>query len=729
MMNMMNKLQAPTTEPSRRQFLIGAGVVAGGLVIGFSSRAAAPATETPTAAMNPFQGYLRIDADGKVTVLSSQFDMGQGSYHGLATLIVEELDASWDQIDVIGASGDTALYGNIAWGGAVQGTGGSTSIATSFDRYRKAGATARAMLVMAAAKTWGVPASEVTVSGGVLAHASGKTATFGDIVSVASTMEVPMDVALKSPDQWKHIGKDSVVRFDTPSKTDGTHDFTIDVTLPDMLTAVMIHPPKFGATVASFDAADAKSMPGVVDVVATPRGVAVVGRHMWAALSARDAVSVVWDESQAETRGSEQILAEYRDLAAKAPKAMARNDGDVPGAMAGAAKTIEAMYEFPFLAHAALEPLNAVVRKNDDGTLELWGGHQLAGVHQAVAAGIAEIDPSMVKLHVMKTGGGFGRRATPSGDIAAEAVMVAKAIGFKAPVKLQWTREDDMRGGYYRPAYVHKLKAGLDADGNIVAWDHHIVGQSIVAGTPFEAALVHNGIDHTSVEGASNLPYSLPNIAVGLTTTDVKIPVLWWRAVGSTHTAYATECFLDEIAAAAGKDPLDLRLSLLKDKPRHVGVLKLAAEKAGFGQPLAEGRFHGLCVHESFASFVAEVAEISVEDGMPKVHKVTAAVDCGIPVNPDVIKAQVEGGIGFGLGAALGEQLTLVGGEVEEGNYDSYTPLRIDAMPDIDVHIVASDAAPTGIGEPGTPPIAPAVGNALLQATGSTPKKLPFSAA
>lgn len=729
MLNMLKKLEKrPAATPSRRQFLIGTSAVAGGLIIGFGSHAAAPAANAPKGPMDPFQGYLRIDPDNTVTVLSSQFDMGQGSYHGLATLIVEELDASWDQIDVIGASGDTALYGNIAWGGAVQGTGGSTSIATSFDRYRNAGATARAMLVTAAAKSWSVPMSEIAVVDGVISHASGKTATFGELVGMAATLDVPTNVALKAPEEWKHIGKDSAPRFDTPSKTDGTHDFTIDIKLPGMLTAVMIHPPKFGATVASFDAAEAKTMPGVVDVVSTPRGVAVVAEHMWAALSAKDFVSVTWDESQAETRGSAQILAEYHELAKQAPKAMARNDGDVAGAMAMAAKTVEATFEFPYLAHAALEPLNAVVRRNDDGTIELWGGHQLAGVHQAVTAGIAGVDPSMVKLHVMKTGGGFGRRATPSGDIAAETVMVAKALDFKAPVKLQWTREDDMRGGYYRPAYVHKLKAGLDADGNIIAWDHHIVGQSIVAGTPFEGALVHNGIDHTSVEGASNLPYAVPNMAVGLTTTDVKIPVLWWRAVGSTHTAYATECFLDEVAAAAGKDPLQLRLSLLKDKPRHVEVLKLAAEKAGFGQPLAAGRFHGLCVHESFASFVAEVAEISVEDGMPRVHKVTAAVDCGIPVNPDVIKAQVEGGIGFGLGAALGEQLTLVDGEVEEGNYDSYTPLRIDAMPEIDVHIVASNQSPTGIGEPGTPPIAPAVGNAFFKATGAMRHKLPFSA-
>ncbi len=728
MLNIAKKLQETAAAPSRRQFLIGAAAVTGGMVIGYRANAAAPATGANAAPMSPFDAYVKIGADNHVTILSSQFDMGQGSYHGLATLVVEELDADWAQINVIGASGSTDLYGNIMWGGAVQGTGGSTSIATSFDRYRKAGATARAMLVAAAADMWGVPAAEIVVADGVVSHASGKRAGFGELVEKAATMPVPADVLLKPAADWKHIGKDSAKRFDTPPKTRGTHDFTIDVNVPDMLTAVIIHPPKFGATVASFDATDAKAMPGVVDVVATPRGVAVVAEHTWAAISARDAVTVTWDESNAETRGSEEILAEYRERVTQAPKAIARQDGDAASAMASAAQTVEATYEFPYLAHAALEPMNAVVRMNADGTMEVWGGHQLAGLNQAVAAGIAGIEPSKVTLHMMTTGGGFGRRATPTADIVAEATMIAKAIDFKAPVKLQWTREDDMRGGYYRPAYVHKLKAGLDGDGNIVAWEHHIVGQSIVAGTPFEG-LIQNGIDKTSVEGASNLPYAIPNMTVGLTTTETKIPVLWWRAVGSTHTAYATECFMDEVAKAAGKDPLALRVALLGGHPRHKAVLELAAEKAGWGKPLVDGRFMGLCVHESFASYVAEIAEISLEDGQPKVHKVTAAVDCGIPVNPDVIKAQVEGGIGFGLGAALGEELTLTGGEVDQGNYDSYQLLRIENMPEIEVHIVPSEASPTGIGEPGTPPIAPAVGNALLQATGTTPRKLPFSAA
>ncbi|HBT40969.1 MAG TPA: twin-arginine translocation pathway signal protein [Rhodospirillaceae bacterium] len=719
---------AASVKTSRRAFLVASAAAAGAFVIGFGAAPARAATGAAvSAAPAPFDAYLKIAADGKVTILSSQFDMGQGAYHGLATLVNEELGAAWDQITVEGATGDLSLYGNIVWGGAVQGTGGSSSITTSFDRYRKAGAAARMMLVEAAAKDWGVPTAEISVKDGRLSHGSGKSAGFGDMAAKATLLPVPKDVPLKSRQDWTLIGNGDLRRYDSKAKTDGSHPFTIDVALPGMLTAVMIHPPKFGAVVKSFDATKAKAMKGVVDVVATPRGVAVVGEHMWAALAARDAVAVTWDEAKAETRGSAAILAEYEKRAQDKPQATARSDGDATKALAGAAKTVEATFRFPYLAHAAMEPLNAVARMNANGTLELWAGHQLPGLYQGIAAGIAGIKPEQVVLHIMKTGGGFGRRGTPDGDIVAEAVMVAKAIGYKAPVKVQWTRESDMRGGRYRPAYVHRLKAGIDAAGKLVAWDHHIVGQSIVAGTPFQG-LIQNGIDQTSVEGASNLPYAVPNLRVGLTTTEVGVPPLWWRAVGSTHTAYATEVFLDQVAAAAGADPLAFRLAMLAHHPRHAAVLKLAAEKAGWGKPLAKGRFMGLAVHESFHTFVAHVAEVSIEDGAVKVHRAVAAVDCGTVVNPDVVKAQIEGGTGFGLGATLAEELTLAAdGTVEQGNYDSYTPLRLSAMPKVEVHIVASDAPPTGVGEPGVPSIGPAVANAVGRATGKWITTLPLT--
>ncbi len=716
--------RATDTKLSRRGFLLAAAATTTGLAVGFRPASADTAAK---AAVSPFESYVEIAKDGSVTVLSSQFDMGQGAYHGLATLVVEELGVGWDRVSVQGAYGNAALYGNLAWGGAAQGTGGSTSMVSSWQRYRQAGAAAREMLKAAAAEAWGVPVSEITVSEGLLSHAgSGRSADIGDFAEAAANLPVPVEVALKDPSDWTQIGNPDLRRYDRVGKTRGEQDFTLDVRLPGMLTAVMIHPPKFGATVASFDAAEAKQSPGVVDVVAIPRGVAVVGRDMWSALKARDLVTVEWDESQAETRGTDEILSEYRALANQAPAAMARNDGDVATALANADKVLEASFEFPFLAHAAMEPLNAVARMNEDGTLEIWGGHQLPDLYQYLAAVTAEIDPQKVRLHIMKSGGGFGRRAVADGDVVVESVAIAKAIGWQAPVKVQWTRENDMRGGRYRPAYVHKLRAGLDADGKLIAYEDHIVGQSIVKGTPFESALVHNGVDHTSVEGASNLPYKVPNLSVGLTTTDVKVPVLWWRSVGSTQNAYAGEVFIDEVAEAAGTDPVEFRLGLLTDKPRHAEVLRLAAEKAGWGKPLPEGWHLGVAVHESFASFVAQVAEVSVDGGDIRVHRVVCAVDCGTAINPDTIRAQIEGGIGFGLGAIMSEEITLTGGEVDQGNFDSYEPLRIDAMPEVEVHIVQSDAPPTGVGEPGVPPIGPAVANAVFRATGRRLRMLPF---
>jgi isoquinoline 1-oxidoreductase subunit beta len=710
---------------SRRGFLLSAAATSAGLAIGCRPLAGLAATE-PSKQGGDLAAYIAISEDDSVTIYSSQFDMGQGSYHGIATLVLEELGADWSQVKVVGASGNVTHYGNVMWGGGFQGSGGSTSMGSSWDRYRKAGAAARMMLVKAAAQEWGVPASEVTVSKGLIAHAgSGKSAGFGAFAKAASNLTIPDTIALKDRSEWTEIGNPELKRFDRVGKTRGEQDFTIDVKLPGMLTAVMIHPPKFGATVASFDADEAKAVKGVTDVVAIDRGVAVVATDMWSALKGRDLVTVEWDESKAETRGSAQIMAEYHDLVTRKPTAIARTDGEPEAALASAAKVLEATYEFPYLAHAAMEPLNAAVHMNADGDLEIWGGHQMPDLYQQMAAKAAGLDPSKVRMHIMKTGGGFGRRATPDADVILEAVNIGKAIGWKAPVKVQWTRENDTRGGRYRPAYVHRLRAGIDADGKLVAWDNHIVGQSIVAGGPF-AGLIKDGVDVTSVEGSSTLPYAIPNLGVGLTTTDVGVPVLWWRSVGSTHTAYATEMFLDEVIAEIGADQVQFRLDLLKDHPRHAGVLKLAAEKAGWGKPLPEGHHWGVAVHESFSSYVAELAEVSVEDGDVIVHRVVAAVDVGTPINPDVIKAQVEGGVGFGLGSVLQEELTLTDGEVDQGNYDTYLPLRIDRMPKVEVHIVPSTERPTGIGEPGVPPIGPAVGNAVFRATGQRVRTLPF---
>lgn len=719
------------TQSSRRQFMLGVLAAGGGIAVGYHILASSPAIAGEVAADGDnaaaFTPYLTIGTDGKVMVLSSQFEMGQGSYNGLATLVAEELDADWASIDVRGVAGNVKAYGNVAFGGTVQGTGGSTSMVTSWERYRKAGAAARAMLVAAAAAEWGVQPAEIAVENGVLTHPSGKTGGFGAFAAKAAALPVPADVALKQPGDWKLIGNAKLKRFDSARKTNGTEQYTIDVKLPGMLTAVMIHPPRFGAKVKSFDAAAARSVKGVVDVVETPRGIAVVGEHMWAAIKGREVVEVVWDEDAAEKRGTAELLAMYRDLAGKAPAAIARKDGDVEAGFSAATKVIEAVFEFPYLSHAAIEPLNAVARRNEDGTLEVWGGHQFPDVYQMLASQVAGVTPDKVRLHVLKSGGSFGRRAVFDGDVIVEAVHVAKAIGFRAPVKVQWTREDDMRAGRYRPAYVHKLKAGIDADGKLVAWSDHVVGQSIMAKTAFEGA-IQNGVDPTSVEGANNLPYAIPNQTVGLTTTDVGVPVLWWRSVGSTHTAFAAEAFMDEIAEAAGRDPIEYRLSMLDPQSRHAVVLKLAAEKAEWSKPLPEGRFRGVAVAESFGSVVAQIAEVTADgSGGVKVDRVVAAVDCGLAINPDLVRAQVEGGIGFGLGAILGEEITLTDGKVDQGNYDMYTPLRIDAMPTIEVHILASANPPSGIGEPGVPPIGPAVASAAYKALGKRVRTLPFT--
>ena len=722
------RAQTGAAQPTRRHFLIGTAAATAGLTIGYRLAVSSADAQTAPApqAVNPFQAYVEITPDNRIVIHSSQFEMGQGSYFGIATLVMEELDGDWKQVDVIGAWGPTALYGNLAMGGAFQITGGSTSMTSSWERYRKAGATARAMLVSAAAKQWNVPESEIKVAGGTLTNAAGRTVTFGDLAAAAAALPVPANVPLKPRERWTQIGSTTLKRYDSTRKTNGTQNYTIDVKMDGLLTAVMIHPPKFGAQVKRFDASKAKALDGVVDVVQIPRGIAVVGRNMWAALKGRDLTSVEWDESQAEQRGSAELLDQYQKLAKGAGAVTARNDGNVASAFSTGAQTIEAVYEFPYLAHAAIEPLNAVARISEDGRVEVWGGHQMPGLYQAIAAQVAGTTPDKVVLHVMKTGGSFGRRAVADGDLIAETVSIAKALGPGKPVKVQWTRENDMRGGRYRPAYVHAMKASLDKDGKLIALYDHIVGQSIMDGGPF-AMMIKDGIDPTSVEGAANMPYAIPNLKVDLTTVSSKIPVLWWRSVGSTHTAYAVETFVDELAAAAKRDPIDFRLAMLDKHPRHAAVLKLAAEKAGWGTPLPQGRFRGVALHESFSTFVAQVVEITVKSGNDfSVDRVVCAVDCGTAINPDQIRAQMEGGIGFGLGAILQEELTLTGGVVDQQNYDTYTPLRINQMPKVEVHIVASNEPPTGVGEPGVPPIGPAVANALRAATGKTVRQLPI---
>jgi len=719
--------------PSRRTFLKAAGAFAAvGLTIGFewagTGRRALAAT-MPEATFAP-NAFLRVAPDNSVTVIAKHVEMGQGAYTGIATIVAEELDANWQDVRVESAPADAKRYANLAFG-TIQGTGGSSAMANSWMQLREAGAKARAMLVSAAAAQWQVPASELTTRDGSVHHAAtNRTATYGSLASAAARLPVPDTVTLKSPKDFRLIGH-QLPRVDVPPKTNGTAQFTLDVTFPGMLVALLQRPPLFGATVKSFDASAAKAVPGVVSVVQVPGGVAVVAKGFWAAKQGRDALKVEWDDSKGEKRSSDAIMAEYRQLAEQ-PGMSARKDGDATKALAGAVRKISASYAFPYLAHAPMEPLDAVVKLTAD-SCEIWAGDQFQTIDQANAAHTAGLDPQQVKIHTLYAGGSFGRRANTQSDYIVEAVSIAKALGANGtPVKLQWTREDDIHGGLYRPMYFHKLDAGLSADGKLVGWRHRIVGQSILAGTPFASVMVKNGIDGTSVEGAANVAYAIPNISVELTTTQTGVPVLWWRVVGSSHTAFAVEAFIDEAAHAARKDPFVFRRDLLAHEPRMRGVLELAAQKAGWdpAKPLPKGRGRGIAVAEAFKTYVAQVAEVSVDkDGNVKVERVVCAVDCGTPINPDVIAAQMEGGIGFGLGAALHSAITLKDGKVEQNNFDGYQVLRFAEMPKVEVHIVQSGEAPTGVGEPGVAPVGPAVANAIFAATGRRIHSLPFPAA
>jgi isoquinoline 1-oxidoreductase beta subunit len=702
-----------------------AGLVAGGGLL-VTVYGCGPAGEGSGEASGPPlepNAFLRIDPDGKVTIIAKHLEMGQGTYTGLATLIAEELDADWSKVVVVGAPADASKYGNSAFGG-IQGTGGSSAIANSFEQHRKAGATARALLIAAAAKHWGVDASQLATEPGAVVHAArNRRADYGSLLATAATLPVPQDAPLKDPKDFRYIGKDRATpRTDAGEKSTGAATFTQDVKLPGLLTALVAHPPRFGATVKSFDATRAKAVPGVTDAVQVPTGVAVLAESFWAARQGREALAVSWDETGANRLGTPEIMAEFRGLAGKAG-AEIRKQGDAEAALRGAARTVEATYEFPYLAHACMEPLNCVVQLSAEGC-EVWNGEQFQTPDQGALAALLGLKPEQVKLNMLYAGGSFGRRANPKADYVLEAASVAKAINGRAPVKLVWTREDDLQAGYFRPAFLHRIRAGLDTEGKPVAWWHRIVGQSIMEGTPF---MPPDGKDPSSFEGASDHPYAVPNVYFDLHSPKIGVPVQWWRSVGHTHTAFAVEVFVDELARAAGNDPVEFRRGLITSDPRRLGVLELAAEKAGWGTPAPSGRARGVAVHKSFNTWVAEVAEVSLEAGKPRVHRVVCAVDCGVAVNPDVIRAQMESGIVFGLTAALYGAVNLDGGRVRETNFDRYRMLRMREMPVVEVHIVPSAEAPSGVGEPGTPPIAPAVANALAVLTGRPVRRLPLA--
>ncbi|MGI9481892.1 MAG: molybdopterin cofactor-binding domain-containing protein [Hyphomicrobiales bacterium] len=718
-----------TLQSSRRSFLKGASAAGVALVIGFKTNGVLAAAKAETASFNPF---VKILPDGTVSVVIKHFEMGQGTTTGLATLVAEELDADWNKVTFEFAPADVKRYANLFF--KVQGTGGSTAIANSFMQYRQAGAAARAMLVEAAAKKWGIDATAITVENGVL-KAAGKMAGFGEMAVEAAKLKAPAEPSVKDPKDFKLIGRVTLPRKDSPAKTDGTAMFAMDVKVPGMVHVVILRAPKFGGMLKSFEAAEAKKIKGFVNSKALPNkaGVAVYAKSTWAAIQAREALAAEWDFSKAETRSSDEMAAEYLGLLDK-PQYQARKGADaaaVAKVVSEAAKTVEAEFVFPFLAHAPMEPLNCVIEPTENG-VRVHDGCQFPTLTQPTVAAILQLKPEQVEINTVLAGGSFGRRATPVSDYHAEAAMAYALLGGKTPVKAIWTREDDLAGGFYRPMAAHRVKVGFDEAGTILGWDHQIVAKPILKGTAFESFAVKDGVDHASVEGTEDTDYALPQMSVGLSDAQSPVPVLWWRSVGHTHTAYVMETVLDMAAEAAGKDPFALRLELLAGDDVHrkrlTGVLKLAAEKAGWGTSVPKGHGRGIAVHKSFNSYVAQIAEVSVNgDGAVKIEKVTCAVDCGVAVNPDVVRAQMEGGIGYGLGAIMRNEVTLSEGEVEQANFPDYEPLRISDMPHIEVHIVPSAAAPTGVGEPGTPPIGPAVANAIYAATGRRITKLPMT--
>lgn len=717
---------------SRRTFLKLAG--AGGLALGaFPLTAMAQEAAPKAGALKPTQqptAFVHVAPDGIVTVAVNRLEFGQGVHTALPMILAEELDADWSKVRSRHGSNDPA-YADPLFG--VHLTGGSNSIKNSFVQYRELGARARQMLLAAAAARWNADVATLATRAGQVLAPDGRSLAYGDLAEAAMAMPVPEKVTLKDPKDFRLIGQPTS-RLDAPAKSSGRQDFGLDVRLPGQLTALVAHPPVFGAKLRAFDDGAARAIKGVKAVLRVPvdrggEGVAVVADGYWPAKQGRDALKLEWDTSAVDKVDSTRQLAQYRELAGQ-PGAR-QFDADM-APLAKAPRHIDAEFVFPYLAHTPMEPLNCTVRVAADGA-ELWVGTQLPGLDGGAAARVLGLKPDQIKVHVQMAGGGFGRRAVPTSDYVAEACEVAKAAraaGLDVPVQLVWSREDDVRGGYYRPMHVHRARIGFDGKGKVLAWDHVIVGQSITTGTLFEGSMLKNGIDKTTVEGMRD-PYPLP-MRLTVHHPKVNVPVLWWRSVGSTHTAFVMETLIDEIARSTKQDPVAYRMQLFADQhPRHRAALQLAVDNSGYGKKrLPAGRAWGVAVHESFSSVVAYVVEASIRKGQPALHRVTAGVHCNLAVNPRTIEAQVQGAALMGLSMCLpGAAITLKDGEVEQRNFDGFALPRIIDMPEFTVHIVPSADPPTGMGEPGLPPLAPAFANALARLTGKPLRELPFKLA
>ncbi|AXC50684.1 xanthine dehydrogenase family protein molybdopterin-binding subunit [Paracoccus suum] len=713
-----------TVQTSRRGFLRASAGLVIAMALPLPMRVMAQEAAAPSAANPPPippNAFVQIAPDDTVTVVIKHIEFGQGPLTGLATLVAEELDADWAQMRGALAPANTPLYANLLMG--AQGTGGSTAIANSFVQMRRAGAQARAMLVAAAAAEWGVPAAEITVAKGRIAHPSGKESGFGAFAEAAAQQTAPEAPTLKTPDQWVLIGTD-LPKLDTAEKSDGKAIFTLDQYPEGLQVVVVAHPDVFGAKVGSVDDTAALAVAGVKAVRTIPQGVAVYADNTFAALKGRKALKVTWDTSGAETRDSAALLAAHV-AALDGELHEAEAAGDLAAMDAPGVTVVEAEYSFPFLAHAPMETLDGVITLGD-GKAHAAFGSQFPTFDQPAIAQTLGLPPEAVTIDVMLAGGSFGRRATPDAHLAVELAEVAKAGG-PGSYKLMWTREDDIRGGYYRPMSVHRFRGAVDAEGKIVGWQNLVATKSIAAGSPMEPMMVRDGVDSTSVEGSIGLPYALPNKRIALANVETLIPVLWWRSVGSSHTAFATEMFMDELLQAAGKDPVQGRLDLLPDGREKV-VIQKVAEMAGWKGAKQGEKGYGIGYAKSFGTYVAQIAE--VEDrgtGYPHVTRVWCAVDCGIAVNPNIVRAQMEGGIGFGLGTALFNAVRFgEGGHVVQSNFNNYRMLRIAEMPRVEVEIIKTDADPTGVGEPGVPPIGPAVANAWRALTGKATRALPM---
>lgn len=721
---------ATATDQSRRVFLkvtLGAG---GGLVIGFYLPAAAHLTESP-ASTTKLNSFLEIDTDNKITFFCGQSEMGQGAHNALAMLIAEELEVDFEDVRIQQGGVDPAFgnprYINFKALGGYQATGGSSSVRNMGIPVRRAGAAARAMLVAAAAEKMQVPQPECFAEKGWVIHKpSGKKISYGAVASEAAKISPQAEPKLKQSAEFKIVGK-TTKRYDIPLKVNGKAIYGIDVKLPGLLTASVARSPAFGGKVKSFDADKTMKVKGVKNVVQISSGVAVVADNFWSASKGRDALEVTWDEGPMAHVSSPDIYKSWAELAKSSTAAQRLKVGDVDGALARGVQQVNSVYEVPFLAHACMEPMNATAHFKGD-SVEIWAPTQAPSWNQYWVSQLTSLKPEAITVHITYLGGGFGRRL--ESDYVVEAVEVSRAAG-NVPVKVVWTREDDMQHSPYRPASHSELSAALDANGAVVAWRHRIVGASIIQYfKTFSHLMRSDGLDPTSVQGAGDyFPYDIPNVLVDYINNNPGVPCGFWRSVGNSQNGFILESFVDELAHAAGRDPYQYRQQLLSKPPaaRLLAVLDLAAEKAGWGKPLPTDRHRGIAAHFAYGSYCAQVAEVSVANGgAVKVHRVVAAIDPGWVVNPDTLTAQVQSGIIYGLTAALYGEITVKDGRVEQSNFGDYPMLRMREMPNVEVHILQGQGDQGGGGEPGTPPIAPAVCNAIFAATGKRIRKLPI---